>query len=438
MAKTIEIIITRQTTPIREKSFSIPCIFTSESSLDVSFVQGTSRAYTDIEGVAADFATSGDTYKSVQALMSQENQLSEFRIFRKNNVQAQVKTLAFASALTAGHTIKGTVNGVALTDTVFITDMATTLAALKAKIEVIEGVDTVVVTGNNVAVTGESDYDVNLTSFSVTGVGSPNVDVNITTAGNTFGTDIVTASLENKDWYVALSIAANKGAILSGAAAVEAQGKLLFAMTADADVKTSVTTDVMSLAKARSYSRTAIFYTHDTSEFFPFALCGRHLPLKPGKIIFSLKTLAGVSVSPTITSSEINNILSKNGNVYVEELGKSLTKPGRVSGGDFIDTIRDIDYLNAQLTLNLFLFITNANKLGYIDENIVAADGVMKTVFKQMFEEGIIKNDYTTKPPKAIDVPVNLRANRTLPDLPFTVNLQGAIQSISVSGIAKV
>lgn len=436
--KIVEVVISRQTTPLNEKSFSIAEIFSSDESIDSTFLTSTSRNYTDLISVAADFATNTETYKAAQALMSQENKPSEFRIFRREAAVQQVKTVAFNIPIVAGQVIKAVVNGTALTDTPFQTDSAITLGNLRGKIAAVEGVSSAVLTVNSIAVTAVLEWDLSLSSFSIVNPASTTVTITNTTAGHTIADDLAVASAENKDWYLMLPTTANKGAILAAAKSIEGMVKMAIFMTADSDCKTSVNTDIMSKLKANAYSRSIIMYTHDTSEHINSAWAGRVLPLKPGKVVFGLKTLAGVTVDPNLLSTAINNIAAKNGNFYTEELGKNLTKHGKVAGGDFADVIRDLDYVQAQLILAIFMLITYQDKFDYTDENILVVDQVMKSVFEKAFENGIIQDDYITKPPRAVDVPVNTRANRLLPDLPFTLKLKGSIQAASLAGIVKI
>lgn len=443
MSKIVTVVVSRQTTPLQEASFSIPCLFTNEAPEDITFNTSTSRSYTgDDDGLTAvgeDFGTGSDTYKAVQSLLGQTNKVSEFRIFLRDDVVAKVKTITFSGSVLTGQTINGTVNGTALTSTAFNTDVATTLGAVATKIDAVEGVASATVVGNVITVTATAEWDLSLTSFVVTGAGTlPTATIGTTTAGHTQADDIATANTENKDWYVMLSTSVDKGAILCSAAAIQGLTKIAFFNSADSDIPTNTAGNVLAKLKANSYDRTALLYTHDSAEFSACAWAGRHLPFKPGKTIFALKTLAGVTVDSTMTSTHFDNILNNNGNVYLEELGKNLVKEGKMVNGDYIDIIRDLDYVVSQLTLRLFNLITSEDKFGYIDENVGRADSVMREFFFEAYQDGIMKDDYTTTPPKVSSIPVNVRANRFLPDIPFTFNFQGAIQSMAISGVASV
>lgn len=443
MSKTVTVVVSRQTTPLNEKSFSIPCIFTTDSPVDTDFSASTSRKYNgDEDGLAAvkaDWGVNSETYKAATALLSQTVKVSEFRIFRRASAVARVKTITFDNPILTGQSIACTVNGTALSATPFDTNSSTTLGNLADKIELVEGVASASVSGSVITVTASVEWDLSLTSIAVTGTGiKATATVATTTAGNTQADDLAVAAVENKDWYAMLSTSASKGAILCTAKSIEAMTKMAYFMTSDADAINNVANNVMAQIKAFGYTRTAIFYTHDTTQHIAAAIAGRCLPLKPGKVVFALKTLAGVTVSPTITTTQIDNILSNNGNVYLEELNKNITKDGTVGSGDYIDIIRDLDYVVAQLVLRIFKLITDKDKMGFTDPSISEVDTEMKMTFSDAYTSGIILNNYITKPPKASSISSNVRANRILPDIPFEVTVQGAIQAVSFAGIVKV
>jgi hypothetical protein len=442
MAKIVNVVVSRDTTPIQEANFSIPCLFTGDIPVDTGFLKSTSRSYTgDDEGLASvgeDWGTGSNTYKAISALLGQSLKVTEFRIFRRGDVIAKEKTITFSTTIATGQTINGTVNGTALTATVYATSHASTLEAVATKIEAIEGIASATVLGNVITVVASDEWDLSLTSFAVSGGSAVTVTIATTEAGFTQANDIANANTENKDWYVMLSTSADKGAILTSAEAIQGLTKIAFFNSSESGIKTNTTGNLLAKLKANSYDRTALLFTHNTDEFSACAWAGRHLPLKPGKVAFVNKTLVGVTVDDIMISIHINNILNNNGNVYIEELGKNLVREGKMVNGDFIDIIRDLDYMQSQLTLRLFDLITSDDKFGFTDENIGRADSVMRTFFNEAYQDGIINNNYTTTPPKASSIPVNVRANRHLPDIPFTFQLQGAIQTMEISGVASV
>lgn len=433
MTKTVTVVITRQTKALPEKSFGIPCLFTTETPTDAEFLVNTSRAFTseDISTVGTLFGTNSETYKAVQALLRPNPKIADFRIFRRSPAVARVKTISFGTIL-SGQLVKGTVNGTALTNTNFTNNVADTLAAVASKIALVEGVQTATVSGgNSIIVTAAIEWDLELTSFGVTGTGTlPNVTVAMTTTGNTQADDLNVAIAESDEWYCMLSTSVNDGAILCTAAAMEPAERMALL---NADNKA-----IIQKLEDKNYSRTAVLKTHDVSLYSACTWASRCLALPPGKVIFGLKSLSGVSVDPIQSSNDIADILAANGNVYVKEMGATITKDGKMSSGDYIDIIRDLDFINFQIALYLFKYIVDQDKVPFIDPKIQGAVTVVKTVLNTGYESGINTSDYVVTAPTAASIPANIRAGRSLPDLKFVFNIQGAIQSIQVNGTAKV
>lgn len=438
MSDIVSVVISRQTTPIQEATFSIPMIFSADTPLDEDFEQGSSRSYSSAEGVAVDFEDTSDTYKAVEALMAQENQPAEFRIFLRSDPVAQEKTITFTGPPASGHSFGGTINGTVLSSTAYGVSGSATLDALADKIELVEGVDTCTVLGNVLTVVFDEEWDGTI-SISSSGTGAPTATVATLEAGHTIGNDITDANTEGSDWYFFLATSSNKGA---GLASGRTLGSLIrlgeFMTNETACYDSGSTNDIMAKAKAAAFGRMAYVYTHDVTEYITQAWAGRCLPKKPGQTRFGLRTLNNITASP-LTENQADAILDKNGNCYIEYGGVNITQEGRVASGDYLDVVRDIDYLQSQITFSIFSLLIRLEKIPFTDEGIQLIVTELKKVLDRMYKEGIIKNDYTVGFPKAADVSVNNRANRILPDITFVANLQGGIEKInSIDGVVKV
>lgn len=106
--------------------------------------------------------------------------------------------VAFSTALVASNSVAGTVNGSALTATVYATSSAATLAAVAVKIAAKTGVASAEVIGNKIRVyPSDANGSVALTSFAVTlGSAQPTVSY---ASGNISGVDGTTVLLSNLD-----------------------------------------------------------------------------------------------------------------------------------------------------------------------------------------------------------------------------------------------
>lgn len=437
MTQIISVVIDRNTTPLTEPGFSITQIFSNDASLDGDFIKGTSRSYTTLAGVAEDFDTDSATYKKAQILFSQTNPPDSLRIFLRSDAVAEVKTIEFDDAIQVGGVINGKVNGVAITETDYDTDSDTTLGLVADKIADLEGIQSAEVDGNNIVVTAVIEWNLSLTDWTSTGDDAPGVTIDDTTDGVNLSDDITSSIAEKKDWYFAMATTSSKAAILAAAGVIQANVKQGCFVTSDAECLDDEADHVIKQVKDLSYSRTSVWYQEDSTEHLDAALLGECLAYKPGKIRFGLRKLTGVSASD-LTATQKDNILAEYGNVYTEVLGINITEKGRTGSGDYIDVMRDIDYLTSQIQLRLFALVVNDKKIGFTDQGAQKPVGELKATLFDAEKSGIIKDDYTVSYPKVLDVSTNNRANRIYPDLNFIANLQGSIEAIQINGVVKV
>lgn len=106
--------------------------------------------------------------------------------------------VVFSTALVASNSVAGTVNGSALTATVYATSSAATLAAVAVKIAAKSGVGSAVVIGNKIRVyPSNANGAVALTSFAVTGgAGQPVVTYASGNIAGVAGTNVLLANLD--------------------------------------------------------------------------------------------------------------------------------------------------------------------------------------------------------------------------------------------------
>lgn len=104
----------------------------------------------------------------------------------------------FSTALIASNSVAGTVNGSALTATVYATSSNATLLAVAAKIAAKSGVASAVVIGNKIRVfPTNASGTVVLTSFAVTsGVSQPTVSYAAGSSNSAVGTEVLFANLD--------------------------------------------------------------------------------------------------------------------------------------------------------------------------------------------------------------------------------------------------
>lgn len=257
-------------------------------------------------------------------------------------------------------------------------------------------------------------------------------------------TDLGAIALADNDWYGLLLDSNGEAEVDAAAAWAEANAKLFAAQSGDTGVLDSaVTTDVASDCKAAGYARTLGFYHPDIATLTSWAaagMLGANLPTDPGAATFAYKQLRGVRVY-ALSETQKANVAAKHWNTYTAIAGVSVTEQGVVSDGEYADIIRGVDWLRARLRERVFGLLVRAPKVPYTDAGIGLVKG---EVLAQLLVAShnpynlLVESSVAVTAPKAADVSANDKAQRLLPDVEFTAELQGAIHAVRITGSVSV
>lgn len=240
----------------------------------------------------------------------------------------------------------------------------------------------------------------------------------------------------NNDWYAlaaATTVKANQAAIANW---VQGNGslnpKLYFAQSADAAILVPTdATDFASTNLAMNNDRTSVWYKSDTDQICG-AVMGKLLPTPAGSITWGLKTVSGVTADE-FTGAEINSAFKKKANIYQEIAGISMTNEGTTSG-EWIDVMRGIDFLTAEITTNLFTYMINQPKVPYTDASVSVIKANVLSSLTKGLEQDILQGTPSVEAPNVANISASNKANRILPDVKFSAQLAGAIQKVEIRG----
>jgi len=437
----VDVQITRQASNITRSGFGVPLILGDNGSFGGELV----REYSNIDEVGDDFATTDDEYVAALRIFGQSPRVNSLKIGIEGTRVAQVQTITFSADLIADNVVNGTVDGVALTATTFAVDHVTTMGVIAGKIQATAGVATATVggVGNRViTVTAQAaGVPVSLTGFLVTlGVSQATAVVATTTANVGVQDFLAAIREEDDDWYGLIWTERSATQVLLAAAYIEAQRKIYFTVSSDAGIGSDVsTTDIAYLLEDRAYNRTSVWYNADPTDFADAAAMGKGFPYSPGTFTWHLKTLTGV-VPDNLTTSFRTAALAKNANLYVTGQGVNMSITGTMASGLFIDEIRDVDWLQAQMEEGVFARLISLPRIPFTDGGIAIIENVMRGVLENAENVGVLADDpkYTVTVPRATEVSELDRADRLLPDLEFTGRLSGAIHKVTIRGVVTV
>ena len=270
--------------------------------------------------------------------------------------------------------------------------------------------------------------------FVVTEVSS-NITFETTTPSNGIQEDILAARDIDDDWYFLHTASQDATTVENAAALIESLRKLYVFRNNEASARTNSQDNIIGRLVAKQYFRSVPFYHTLNSTFADGALVGRVAPLDPGSETWANKTLAAVPADK-FTDSEEAQLDNKNANYYVNVGGINVTQNGKVCGGEYIDIIRFIDWLQARMEEGIFQDIANADKIPFTDGGIAVVENRMREVLKRGVRAGgiVSEQDFTVTVPRAKDIPLADKAARRLTGIKFTAVLSGAIHAVSIQG----
>ena len=165
----------------------------------------------------------------------------------------------------------------------------------------------------------------------------------------------------------------------------------------------------------------------------------------PGSETWALKTLNGIE--PAVLSSTKMDHLRDDLKVsyYTTYADRDVTQGGKVTGDEWIDTIRFRDWLKNEMQIAIYDLMVRMPKVPYTDEGIGLIHNKMIEVLKRgQVNGGIAMTEYdsngdeipgfVTSVPLAADIPDTVKASRILKDCKFRARLQGAIHVVNIRG----
>jgi len=440
LASIVNVQISRQTSVPTRAGFGTGAFLADDTTLT-----NLTKTYTSLADMTGDSElTASEALVAGAAYFGQQLAAPKFTVLREVSTVAQVSTLTFSGDLLAAHATVVTLDGGDLSSVPFDTDNADTLAAIAVVIAAETQITSAVVNGaeDGIIVTAA----VVDTAFSISAVVTGDPEVTVLSlisvyAGGISGS-LSNASSENNDWY-GLAIHSRLVADIEEASDwVQGQGtsnpKLFFAQNASADIlNPALSTDICSVLTAKSAFRTAVMYHADDAEYADCAWMGGQLPNDPGSITWAYKSLSLVTVD-TFAAGEKAAAHAKNCNTYDTVAAVNITEEGKVCDSPFewLDVIRGVDWIQVNMTVDLFTLLVNLPKIAFDSKGIGAIKGTIQNTLLIAQNMGILSKDVPAVVfvPDLADVPPADKGNRVLNGVTFTGVLAGAIQKINVLG----
>lgn len=425
LSNIVNITISRETTVVSQAGFGVPLIVGSNGGFSGI------RSYTDILGVAEDFATSDREYTLAAALFSQTNKPTTIKIGKLGSYVAGVYTLTYAGTLSSGSLVT-VINDQTVT-TAFTSDEGTTIAAHATALEDLDDVVSANVAGLEITITLAEGFPASILSTDQGDLDSGTVATS--TAAVTNQGLLSDLSEGDDDWYVLFLADITAKHVMEAAAWVETRTKLLALRVNEAGtIDGDSTTDLAYRLNAKNYDRTFYIYSGTASENPEAAWCGLNLPEDPGSINWAYKNLAGITADD-LTPTQEAAAEAKKSNHYQTVAGVAITRFGWVASGEYIDIMRGIDWVAARMQERIYSKLVNSKKIPYT----LAGIGVVENEIRAALQVGVdrslfVQGSIVVTVPDINTISSADKGNRILPDVTWSAQLAGAINKVTVAG----
>ncbi len=431
----VNVTISRETAAVSQAGFGTLLILDNHTKFTERI-----RFYSSLQAVGEDFSSTDNAYIAAQAAFSQELKPKKIAIGRRtDDVKQKDRVTVVTVENTTIYTV--TINGF---DSTYQSDDTATAeeisAGLTAAINANANINSLVTATDN---GGSLDIESDIAGLPFTTTVDTRLSVVTLVENEDIKTSLDKIREESDDFYAIVSTSHIAFDIKKAAEWTEAQKKIYIACSNDADVLTTSTTDIASYLKSSSYFRTAYLWSNDEAKFPEAAWCGLMLPNNPdsalGHPTWAFKTLAGISAD-TLTDTQVDRLISKNANYYRVYGGVSIVLDGKTSGGEYIDIIRGVDWLEARIQERIFSRLVNLPKLPYTNSGIAVIESELRAQLLAAVRFGFLAADPApaVTVPLVVDISANDRALRRVTGITFNATLAGAVHVVEIHGVVSV
>lgn len=256
------------------------------------------------------------------------------------------------------------------------------------------------------------------------------------TANPGIATDLAAILAADGDWYGLLLDSSSSAEVSAAAAWVESNKKVFGYVTSDtAHLSTGSTSAIAYTLKTAGYTRTDGIYRAalgTSTAWSAAAWMASQFVRAPGNATAAYKTLAGIEPD-ALTAAERAAMESCSLNFYTTAGGVAITYPGKTASGEWIDVVRDLDWMRARLQEAVYAVLVANGKVPFTDEGIGIVAAAVRAVLTAAVAANVLAS-FTLTVPRASAVSTANKSARNLPGVSFTGVLAGAIHTAAVTG----
>jgi hypothetical protein len=308
-----------------------------------------------------------------------------------------------------------------------------------------------------ITVTNGGDGYIDATALTTSGGTGTGCTVNITaTTPETALQAVQACRLANNDWYTCMVCGAADADHLAIASYIETATPTSTYMytTTDSAVLNNTAGNIMATLMGYSYKRNLGLYSTQTANAVA-ALMGVAMGLNTGlansAYTLKFKTLVGVLADP-LTQTQVTNIESNNGNVYVNYTGGFvIAEQGTMANGQFFDEVINLDMLSNNIQLNVMDLLISNPKIPLTDAGVTQIMRAVNSACDQAVTIGFlapgiwngvqilslntgdpITKGYITQAPSVNTLTTQQRTSRQSPPIYVSITEAGAVHSVTI------
>lgn len=419
------------------RGFGVPLIMAFHNAWTGSEV----RTYNAFSDVAADFDPHEWPYLAAAAMFAQKIRPSTIKIGKLPTPTGVPQTVVLDfSAHPTATAITGTVTSPAGVETAISvawnTDIATTLGAVDTAIEAAIGASSVATASPVLTIT------VPTAGNGVAHFEFPTAYARETTADQSYDDALDAALVLDPEFYFVLTDTSSPKNVDKIARWALANGRFYLAGPMYGDPSDFVTGEFSAgadyTALLANDSCAGLFSESARNAAIEAAWCGYMAPRDPGSATWAFKTLEGVGADDW-TSTQRNTIaVTNHGNHYTTEAAIGITRPGKTFGGEWIDVVLGIAWIEARAQEAIFSLLANEPKVPYTEAGVGQIEAVLRGVLREAQKRSIIDAGWTITHTAVADQDTADRASRILRGLEFSARLAGAIHQVNLVGTVTV
>jgi hypothetical protein len=242
---------------------------------------------------------------------------------------------------------------------------------------------------------------------------------------------------ENNDFYGVVITSKEAEDQISISELVETQRKI-FGLSMD-DPKMldeKDTSNILHQLNALGRKRTFVIYnTSSTEETYPEAAWfGLMFTKPPGGATWGYKQLSGFKAD-YISDNDASTLNSKNGNYFCSFAGVDIMLTGKMANGEWIDTVRGLDWLDNHLKVQVGNALVSSEKIAFTNSGATIIESAIFFALKDAANMGIIdKDSIEVSVPDVRSLAESIKLKRILPNVTFKATLVGAIHTVEIRG----